>query len=127
MSAPFPPYAKERMGATTAKTTGRINNAQGAIDSLDATTLPQLAATANNLALDKPDVAFATQELYRCFATPTKDAYDALKKLGRYLAGCSCMVWDAAYRPSRDNLVTSVNTDVARCLATRRSTSGDIL
>ena len=85
-----------------------------------------LAARANYLALDRPDVAFATKELCRCFATPTHEAYTALKRLGRYLIGTARVVWDFSFQAPCETLIASVDTDFAGCLATRRSTSGGV-
>ena len=85
-----------------------------------------LAARANYLALDRPDIAFATKELCRAFASPNQQSFLALKRLGRYLTGARRMVWQFRFQPSTDILVTSVDTDFAGCLSTRRSTSGGV-
>ena len=58
------------------------------------------------------------------FSRPNGDAHLALKKLDKYLIGCPRMVWDVQRQPSCNSLITSVDTDCAGCLSTRRSTSG---
>ena len=44
-----------------------------------------LAARANYLAADRPDVMFAAKEVCRLMAKPTDVAMGALKRMGRYL------------------------------------------
>ena len=44
-----------------------------------------LAARANYLAADRPDIIFAAKEICRMMAKPTDSAMSALKRLGRYL------------------------------------------
>ena len=74
----------KRICVKAAKGIERDDNAHGALNPEDSTTFRALAARANYLALDRPDVAFATKEQCRCFAAPTREAYTALKILGRY-------------------------------------------
>ena len=83
-----------------------------------------MAARANYLALDRPDIAFATKELCRCFACPNGQALEALKRPTRYLIGARRVIWDFRFQHMTDQLTTSVDTDFAGCLSTRRSTSG---
>ena len=44
-----------------------------------------LAARANYLAQDRPDIQFAAKELCRNMAVPKMDDWDNMKRLGRYL------------------------------------------
>ena len=85
-----------------------------------------LAARANYLALDRPECAYATEELCRFFATPTKTGVEQLKRLIRYLAGSKGLVWLFAFGndTKSDALTVYVDTDFAGCHVTRRSTSG---
>ena len=85
-----------------------------------------MAARANYLALDRPDISYATKELCRCFATPSVEAFDALKHLGRYLIQCPRLVWRFFHQANSNSLKTMVDTDFAGCLSTRRSTSGGV-
>ena len=92
-----------------------------------ATNFRALAARANYLALDRPDIAFSTKELCRWFASPSSESITALKRLVRYLIGKRRMVWKFEYQQnSHDNntIKQYVDTDFAGCLRTRRSTSG---
>ena len=101
-----------------------LKHVYGALGPEDATVFRALSARANHLAPDRPDIAFATKELCRCFAAPTREAFVALKQLCRYLIGAPRLVWDFPYQPTTDSLVAPVDTDFASCLSTRRSTSG---
>ena len=46
-----------------------------------------IAARANDLAMDRPDIQFATKEVCRGMARPTQGDWRKLKRLGRYLVG----------------------------------------
>ena len=74
--------------------------------------------------MDRPDIAYASKELCRCFAHPSRAAVDALKRLVRYLVGRPRLLWHFNFQPLEDVLTTSVDTDFGGCVVTRRSTSG---
>ena len=101
-------------------------NATDVLGPSEATDFRALAARANYLALDRPDIAFATKELCRCFAAPNDKARDALKRLVKYVCGRPRLVWEFLFQPSVSTLTTSCDTDFAGCLVTRRSTTGGI-
>ena len=90
----------------------------------EATAYRALSARANDLAMDRPDIAFATKELCREFHEPTRHSYGKLKRLARYLKGKPRLVWYFNHQEATDVLDVSVDTDFAGCLKTRRSTSG---
>ena len=73
-------YKKKRMGVKAAKAAEKLKGIAGALGPEQATAFRAMAARANYLALDRPDISFGTKELCRCFAAPTKDALDALGK-----------------------------------------------
>ncbi len=50
------------------------------------------AARANYLAMDRPELAFATKELCRRMTAPTRRDMAALGRVARYLAGCPRVV-----------------------------------
>ena len=89
-----------------------------------ATSYRALAARANYLSLDRPDVAFAAKELCRKFARPTLDAFRALQRLVRFLVHHPRLVYEFAFEDCDGELTACVNTDFAGCVETRRSTSG---
>ena len=61
-----------------------------------------LSARANDLAQDRPDIAFSTKELCREFAIPNKDSYAKLERVVSYLIGIPRLVyvydWQACSR-----------------------------
>ena len=70
------------------------------------------------------NVAYATKEVCRFFATPTRTGVEQLKRLVRYLAGAPRLVWHFKLQDSAPILTTYVDTDFGGCHTTRRSTSG---
>ncbi len=92
----------------------------------EATLFRALAARANYLAMDRPECAYATKELCRFFATPTRTGVEQLKRLIRYLSSAPRLVWHFGVHTTADpsELNVFVDTDFAGCHITRRSTSG---
>ena len=54
----------------------------------EATRYRGIVARANYLAADRPDLMYATKEVCRGMAKPTKQDWHNLKRSGRYLVGC---------------------------------------
>ena len=78
------------------------------------------------LAQDRPGIAFAAKELCRDFAAPSLQSLERLKRLIRYLKGVPLLVYRFDVQGPADVLGVDVDTDVAGCKATRRSTSGGV-
>ena len=76
-------YKKKRLGVKAATAMENIKHADGVLDAEDSTTFRALAARANYLALDRQDPSFATKELCKDFATPSKHSICKLKRLTR--------------------------------------------
>ena len=95
-----------------------------ALNDSESTTFRALAARANYLSLDRPDCAFATKELCRCFAHPTKTAVEALRRLVRYLVGAPRVIWEYPFQEEVSEFQIYVDTDFGGCHTTRRSTNG---
>ena len=74
---------RKRIGQKKAKEIERSKKVFGALGPEEATRFRSMAARANYLALDRPDISFGTKELCRCFGSPTTDAMAALKRLVR--------------------------------------------
>ena len=74
--------------------------------------------------MDRTECSYATKELCRFFATPTRTGVEQLKRLVRYLVGAPRLVWEFHYQDEVADLVTYVDTDFGGCHVTRRSTSG---
>ena len=82
-----------------------------------------LAARANYLASDRIDCQFAAKEVCRLMSKPTEGAWNALKRLCRYLAGLPRLVWKYD-RQEVQMLDIYTDTDWAGCPRRRKSTSG---
>ena len=119
-------FNTKRVGVRQAKLAEKMMNATDTLGPSEATDFRALAARANYLALDRPDIAYATKELCRCFAAPNHRAALALKRLVKYLVGKPRLVWRFFHQPQCSTLTTDVDTDVAGCVETRRPTSGGV-
>ena len=118
-------FKAKRVGAKAAKAL-EFDSKGEVLTASEATLFRALAARANYLAMDRPEVSYATKELCRFFATPTKTGVEQLKRLIRYLAGAKRLVWHFGFQDiaGDDDLTVCVDTDFAGCHVTRRSTSG---
>ena len=85
-----------------------------------------VAATANFIAQDRPDVKFAVKELCREMAKQTFASWRKMKKLARYFKGQPRVVQEIKF--DVDGIGTEVNvivdSDSAGCASTRKSTNG---
>ena len=90
-----------------------------------ATAFRAMAARANYLAQDRPDIAYACKEVCRDMAKPTEASQDKLKKVARYLRDNPRMVYHYPWQGS-EPIKIHVDSDWAGCWETRRSTSGGI-
>ena len=105
------------------KAAERLSECGEYLDEQESTNYRQLAARANYLAMDRPDVGYATKELCRHLSAPTKDSVEALKRLVRYLVGRPRLVWFSPMQTSSNRCDVYVDTDYGGCHTTRRSTS----
>jgi len=98
------------------------------LDSHVATEFRGLAARANYLSLDRPDIQFATKEICREMARPTEKGMLKMKRLARYLLQFPRVVLE--YNPSVEEcgiIDVYSDSDWAGCVRTRKSTSGGIM
>ena len=86
-----------------------------------------IAATINYLALDQPDIQYASKEACRNMAAPDKAAWAKLKRIGRYLVGRKQVVWKFPWKDEVGGWSATVDSDWAGDLKTRKSTSGGII
>ena len=86
-----------------------------------------LAARANFLAQDRPDIAYSVKELCRGMSKPTARDMDALKRLARYLAGKPRVVLYLGWQRTPSIMSVYSDSDWAGCIRTRRSTTGGAL
>ena len=85
-----------------------------------------MAARANYLSLDRPDIGYAAKECCRRMSGPTSQDWLALMRLIRFLAGSPRTVYHLPWQDEVRVIRTFVDTDFAGCLRTRKSTSGGI-
>ena len=85
-----------------------------------------VAARANYLAADRPDVQFSAKEACRWMASPTEHGLQSLKRLGRFLEGKHRLVYHYNWQVCSHVDVYS-DTDWGGCPRTRKSTSGGCL
>ena len=82
------------------------------------------AARANYLALDRPELSFASKELCRRMSSPRQCDLWELRRVCRFLRGAPRVVYEFPWQAEGGALQVYADTDFAGCLATRRSTSG---
>ena len=92
----------------------------------DATKYRALVARCNH-APDRPDIAFAVNELPRSMAIPTKGDMTILKRLGRYLLEKPRLRQWHGWQPSQYRIKTYSDADWAGCKSTRKSTTGGVI
>lgn len=85
-----------------------------------------LAARANYLAADRPDIVFAVKEICRLMAKPTDLGMGAVKRLARYLRRRPRLVFNYPFQKA-DRWEVYTDTDWAGCIRTRKSISGGCL
>ena len=90
-------FKPKRMGAKAAKAT-ELDSKGEVVCASEAALFRALAARANYVAMDKPECAFATKELCRFFATPTRSCVEQIKRLICYLAGSKRSVWHFGFQ-----------------------------
>ena len=85
-----------------------------------------IAASANYMAVDVPNVQFPTKEVCRDMSKPSVAAYERVKRLARYMAGFEEVCFDYEWQDEGDaiNLRGFTDSDWAGCRKSRKSTSG---
>ena len=78
-------FKKKRLGTKAGKAQEALSDIAEVCSEEQATTYRALAARANYLTIDSPDLAFAAKELCRQVARPTKGPVEMLKRLTKYL------------------------------------------
>ena len=83
-----------------------------------------LAARANFLAIDRPDIEFAVKEICRTMANPTTGDMKKIKRLARYLKEVPRLVSRFDFQKEPWEIEGFSDSDWAGCKRTARSTSG---
>ena len=97
------------------------------LDEAESTVYRAIAARANYLSLDRPDIQFSAKEACRRMASPCRADWARLKHIARYLAGRPRIVYKYDFQEAEQNLCVYSDTDFAGCLETRKSTSGGLI
>ena len=119
-------FVKQRLGSKAAKHAERMTSGGEDLQGEAATMYRALSARLLYLSMDRPEVAFASKELCRHFAHPTKVGVEALKRAVRFLIGMPRLVWNFPFQKRTADLKVYVDTDFGGCQTTRRSTSGGV-
>ena len=109
---------KGKLGAKTAEAEGEI------LEGPAVSKYRGMAARANYLAQDRPDLAYAAKELTRKMQHPTVEDEDKMRRFARYLIGRPRVKLMYHFQEDQSELTTFSDTDWAGCRRTRRSTSG---
>ena len=76
----------------------------------DATEFKGVAARANYLSLDCPDLQFPVKECSREMASPTRNSWAKAKKVARYLVGRRRVVWEFAWQQETEEAKNNHST-----------------
>ena len=82
------------------------------------------SARLNYLALDRPDILYASKECSRRMSSPRNGDWAALKRVVRYLVGRPRLVWRFVWQEPPKFLSVFSDSNWAGCHDTRKSTSG---
>jgi hypothetical protein len=94
----------------------------------ECTQFRAIAARANYLAQDAPELQFAAKEVCRDMARPNLDSWKKLKVLARFVLGRVSVRWQFKWQDEVDcMLCVFSDSDWAGCRRTRRSTSGGVV
>ena len=93
----------------------------------DDTKYRAIVAIVNYLAVDQPDLQFASKEACRDMSAPSPQSWAKLKRIGRYLVGRSQVVWRFPWKKGPGGWKVTVDSDWAGDRVTRRSTSGGVI
>ena len=85
-----------------------------------------LAARANYMAADVPNIQYPTKEVCRDMSKPSVEAYERIKKLARYLLSFTEVRFDYEFQDENEaaKLRVFTDSDWAGCRKSRKSTSG---
>jgi hypothetical protein len=93
----------------------------------EATAYRAIAARANYLAPDRPDMQYATKEICRRMCEPKQKDWMRLKRLARYLVHRPRVVAKFLWQREGSSLEVHTDSNWAGCKSTRKSTSGGLV
>ena len=94
------------------------------LDEEQTTRYRAFVARCNHLSFDRPDIAFAVEELAGSMASPKRGDWSRFKRLGRYLVGRARLQQWFEWQPSQYCIQTFTDVDWAACRDSRKSTTG---
>ena len=97
------------------------------LSTAEASRFRSLVMRCNYLALDRPDINYASKELARAMQRPAQGHWNGLKRLARYLSGHRRLVWEFYQQEEQSALQMYTDSDDAGCTKTRKSTSCGVL
>ena len=97
------------------------------LEGKEATAYRSVTARLNYIGPDRVDVQYATKEAARHMAAPRATHLEALRKLGKYIAGRPRLVSHFKWQATMSMVTGFTDSDWAGCMATGRSTSGGII
>ena len=92
-----------------------------------ATLFRRIAARANYLAADRPDVMYSVKEICRQMAKPTVKGWKQLKRLARYLIMNPRTILEYPWQSRESEFEWFSDSDWAGCKRTGKSTSGGVI
>ena len=92
-----------------------------------ATTFRRIAARANYLAADRPDIMYSVKEICRQMAKPTIKGWKQLKRLARYLLMNPRTILEYPWQGRQNDMEGFSDSDWAGCKRTGKSTSGGLV
>ena len=90
----------------------------------EATRYRAVTARLNYLALDRPDIQYATKEVSKKMSNPRKTDWRGLKRIGRYLLGALRLVQHFTWQSPQYCINTYTDSDWAGDKKSAKSTSG---
>ena len=93
----------------------------------DVTGFRALAARANYLAVDRPDIQYSVKEICRGMAKPTRGDMARLRRLARYLIEKPRAVFRYPWQGEVYEITGFTDSDWAGCRRTAKSTSGGVI
>ena len=92
-----------------------------------ATHFRSVAARSSFLAMDRPDIQYATKNACAKMANPTAEAWDNLKREGRYLKGRPRLVHRFPFTGAQSHVDAYTDSDWASAETNMKSTSGGVI
>ena len=121
------PGLENSKGLTTPGFDEPVNDDDPELEDWRATKFRSVAARANHLALDRPDLQFAVKELCRSMSRPTEGSWRKLTRLGKYIIHRPRLVLHYRWQDPIAELSTFSDANWAGCLKSRKSTSGGVI